>query len=927
MAAELDRTTGDYTHAGTDDDADELDDLGLDRGRTIGRYVALRRLGSGGMGVVWAAWDPELDREVAVKLLGRRFVGETARSRLLREAQAMARTSHPNIITVHDVGLFEDRVFVAMEYIRGHTLRAWQQAAPRSWAELVAAYRQAAIGLGAAHQAGLVHRDFKPDNAMIDGQGRVRVMDFGLAAAHGSGDEDSLARASAREDIAIERSTSDLLATPLTEVGALIGTPAYMAPEQFDGRRGGPAADQFALCVALWHALYGERPYPGETLHELMAAVSLGRLRAPSSKSKVPPSIRKALERGLRVEPAARWPSMEALAVALDQAERGRSRGWSLGAAALVAGLIGWGAWSQEQRTDACSDTAALFEGSWDPARRERIAGALRDAGPHGEGMWTRVEPALDGWVAAWVAVSQGACTQDDGLPEQLRVAQAVCLERRKRAFEATLALLERADPEIAARAVDMVDKLPSARACGDTEALAALDRRAAPGDPQAAKQLRESLAAAAAASEAGRLHEAQTLLSAARERSEAAGDRALHGELLAALGWVEYELGDAEAAAATLTQAYAEQLRVGEDHSAARTATDLILVHARLAKPEQARAWDVHAQALIDRVDGEPTLRADRLIALAVTADGAGEYREALRLFEAAAVLIEAELGPDSLRLARMLDELGAVHSRLGQIDAAKAAQRRSLALLEAALGPAHPELGAAHFNLGNTAYREEDLAGAREHFERAIAIVEPALGREHGVVTGALTGLGAVALGEGDDVEAAANFRAALTRVEARVGAEHPDLVPPLVNLGIALKRAGEYAEAEAAQLRALALLEAQFGPEHPDLLAALDNLGELRSLAGEFEGARAAYLRSLAIGEKRFGVGHPELDYALIGLGEAALALDDPEQALGYFERVLADVLVEGKSQGLVAVAEFGVARVLASRGREQQAIERA
>lgn len=618
---------------------------------------------------------------------------------------------------------------------------------------------------------------------------------------------------------------------------------------------------------------------------------------------------------------------MASLVEALAVAEPERSRWWWVGAAALACGVVALGLWSEDRHANRCADAAALFEGSWDPPRRLAIATALREAGPHGEGMWTRIEPEVDRWVGSWMAVATDACMADDGLPEQLRVAQAVCLDRRKRALEATLALLEQADAEIAARALDMVAELPSPSSCGDPEALAALDRRPPPGDPNVAKQLRELLASAGAAIEAGRYREAKTMLEAERERSEALGDRALQGELLAALGWVEHELGDDEASTKLLTSAYAELLAIGEDQLAARVAADLILVHARLAKPEQARAWDVHAQALIDRVDGDPTLRADRLIALAVTADGAGEYRDALRLFEEAAALLEAELGPDSLRLARMLDELGAVHSRLGELDAAEAAQQRALQLIEAALGAAHPEVGAAHFNLGNTAYRNGDLVGARAHFERAIAIVEPALGREHAVVTGSLTGLGAVALGEGNDADAAANFRAALTRVEARVGASHPDLVPPLVNLGIALKRAGEYAEAEAAQLRALQLLEDQFGLEHPDLLAALDNLGELRMLAGDFEGAREAYLRSLAIGEQSFGVGHPELDYALVGLGEAELALDQPEQALAHFERVLADVLVEGKNLGLVAVAEFGVARVLDGRGRESQAIERA
>jgi tetratricopeptide (TPR) repeat protein len=892
------------------------------RGTAIGRYVALQRLGSGGMGVVWAAWDPELDREIAIKLLGRRLAGPKARDRLLREAQAMARLAHPNIVAVHDVGVIDvggdSQVFVAMEYVRGQTLRKWERGRP--WREILDAYRQAAHGLAAAHEAGLVHRDFKPDNAMIDDQGRVRVMDFGLAAAYGGLDDDAERWGRGdllepdRADFGVERSTSDLLSTPITEVGAVIGTPAFMGPEQLDGLGGGPGSDQFALCVSLWQALFGERPFPGDSIEDLLAAIRAGRLRRVPPDSEVPHELVAALTRGLAADPDARWPSMAELAERLqpsaEQSSSWRVFGLLLGVFALVLAAFAL----RSQPADSCEQGHERLAGVWDEARAAAIEEALRGAGSHGAAAWSRVHPAVDAWVDRHLEVSAAACRTNDGLPEQLRVAQAVCLERGEGRLEAALEVLEHADAEVAAHALDLVLELPDPARCHDAEWLAALDRRPAPTDLEGARVVQRAIERATALGEAGRHRDALALLEPLRERAATTGDWALHGELLGAIGDEQLSLDREADALASFTVAYAELLRAGEDAGAARIAVRLMLAHQGLAQTEAGRAWDLHAEALLDRVNADVELRADRLVALASLADGAGEYREALALYRRAIDLLEAQLGPDALRLGRILDEFGAVHSRLGELDEAEAAELRSLAILTQNLGPEHPEVGSTHFKLGNTSYRKGDLEAARRHFEQAIAIVEPALGPASAAVTGSLIGLGATQLGTGDDAGAAGSFRAALERIEAAVGPEHPDLVPPLVNLGIALKRAKDYAGSEAVQLRALGLLERLRGPEHPDLLAVLDNLGELRLLEGDPAGAREVYVRSLAIGEKTFGVDHPELDYALVGLGDAARALGELDDAATHYRRVLEESAREGKNEALVRAAVDGLARCI-------------
>ncbi|MCB9701177.1 MAG: SUMF1/EgtB/PvdO family nonheme iron enzyme [Myxococcales bacterium] len=302
----------------------------LERGATIGRYVVLSRLGSGGMGVVYAAYDPELDRKVALKLLKAGQGDAAGRARLLREAQAMAKLAHPNVVAVHDVGTVDDQVFIAMEFVQGTTLSRWLWQKPRSWAQIVELSLAVGRGLAAAHRAGLVHRDLKPENVMVGDDGRVRVMDFGLARVDGRALAGStpLADSSARP----REAALDL---DLTRTGAMLGTPMYMAPEQWEGGETDPRTDQFAFCVVLWEALYGERPFGGGTVAALSHAVTNGIISAPSDPSRAPPWLRRALERGMTLIPDERWPSMDALL-----AELGRDRRSPLARIAL-AGAVG----------------------------------------------------------------------------------------------------------------------------------------------------------------------------------------------------------------------------------------------------------------------------------------------------------------------------------------------------------------------------------------------------------------------------------------------------------------------------------------------------------------------------------------------------------------------------------------------------------
>ncbi len=266
-----------------------------------GRFRIEERIGAGGMGVVHLAYDPNLDRHVAVKLLHPRLTADRhGPLRLLREAHAMARLQHANVVTVHEAGTVGTQVWVAMELIRGQTLHAWLRAGRRAWTEALDVMLAAGQGLAAAHAAGLVHRDIKPENIMISDDGRVRVMDFGLAHLVHPG-----VPAGTAADPA------------LNAAGLLVGTPRYMAPEQFRLLEADARSDQFAWCVTCWEAVYEQSPFAGNTLAALRETVIAGRISPPPAGHPAPKWLRELLERGLSVDPARRFAGMRELFAAI----------------------------------------------------------------------------------------------------------------------------------------------------------------------------------------------------------------------------------------------------------------------------------------------------------------------------------------------------------------------------------------------------------------------------------------------------------------------------------------------------------------------------------------------------------------------------------------------------------------------------------
>jgi tetratricopeptide (TPR) repeat protein len=602
----------------------------LRRGETISRYLLLERVGAGGMGVVWAAYDPELDRRVAIKLLRPRGAtggsSPEAHARLIREAQAMARLNHPNVIAVHDVGEHGGRVFVAMEFCPSGTLSRWLAARPRTWQEIIGVFVQAGRGLAAAHAVGLVHRDFKPDNVLIGDDGRARVTDFGLARSleldetHADPPATSSARPSARALAMLDTMTpgsgaTPALQTPLTRTGVLLGTPAYMAPEQFANGSIDARSDQFSLCVALWEALFGERPFDGRTLAELREAVTAGKIIAPASK-RVPGFVERALRRGLAVDPTARWPDIATL---LRELERDRSLGrrrWLVGTALAgsVLGLAALGPWfdAPAATPDPCPSAEQRLEGSWDADRRARLDARL------GEGeRW--ILPALDRYANEWLSMHHDACadTRIRGeQSEELLDRRMRCLDDRLAPLGAAVDLLIDGDDDVLAEAMSLLGRLPSIARCDDREYLEAL--LPTPDDVELADKVaavRAKLHAAEALKDAHQFDEAGRLLHECLREAEALGYPPLRAQALVSLGAALGNAAKPESVVELLEQGMALAILTRQDELAARAALALVQWFGHQpAHADEALRLIKLVHAYNDRLDAAPTVRAEAL-------------------------------------------------------------------------------------------------------------------------------------------------------------------------------------------------------------------------------------------------------------------------------------------------------------------------
>jgi len=861
----------------------------------FGRYVVLGLLGQGAMGVVLQAYDRELDRAVALKVL-HRGLGERHTKRLRREAQAMAKLSHPNVVQVYEVGEVEGQTFVAMELVKGKTLREWMQQRPRpGWRECVELFVQVGAGLAAAHECGLVHRDFKPGNAIVDDKGRARVLDFGLARQDDEADEVSSewlekARTDSHAVVSLE--------TSLTATGTVLGTPAYMPPEQMDGLEADARSDQFSFCVSLYEAVYGERPYQGGSMDAIMMSVRTGSVRLTPKGSGVPVALRRALLRGLSVEPAQRWPSMAALLEELRRLVIPRRRRWmALGVSVgLVAVGGGVGVTQALKWLNRCTGAHKELEEVWDEERSQEVKAAILGTElPYATGTWERVKLRLDDYASAWVSEHSETCEATHVRSEQSEEDMSLrmgCLRERKQHLQATVNELAQANATVVQNAVQAATGLPELDRCADVEALRA--EVPPPEDRVIADQvdkLDELLVEVKAKEKAGKYKEGLKLADEVVEKGEALGYKPLMARAWSQQGLLRELTGDYKGATTALRHAY--HTAVAQRMAAETADVSALLMYTlgyKLARHEEAGDWAEHAEphSLAARTDDALATYHN---SAGMVAESQGKYDEARVHHEQALAIRKKLLGSDHADVAKSLGNLANVAYMRGKYEEARIHYERALAILEEALGPDHPDVAKALCNLGSVAHAQGKYDEARAHYERALAIWEEALGPEHPDVAKALNNLGGLALSQGESDVARAHYERVLAIREKALGTEHPAVATALINLGGLAYVHGRYDEARAHNERALALLEKALGPEHPDVARALGNLSNVALKQGKSEEARAHSERALAIKEKALGSEHPDVAKALDNLGRVEQSLGKYDEARAHSERALA------------------------------------
>ncbi|MEO6772358.1 MAG: serine/threonine-protein kinase [Kofleriaceae bacterium] len=931
--------------------AEPREDAELDFGGKLGRYLVLDRIGRGGMGVVYAAYDPVLDRRIAVKLLrGGDAEASSGRARMEREAQALAKLTHANVITVHDVGERDGHMYLAMELVDGATLREWQKGRP--WREVLATYLAAARGLAAAHAAGIVHRDFKPDNVLVGQDGRVRVTDFGLARRTGDGTTEA---AAPQSPIA----TASAFSSDLTAAGTVMGTLTYMAVEQIDGNPVDERSDQCSWCIAAWEGIYGEQPFAAGSFEARKAAMRTAAPKPPA-KSPVPRAVQRALQRGLAPDASARWPSMNALIAVLERALSSRKvviGAAALGAVAAGAAVFAIGQSSGEHRAGNACVAAAIGE-AWTPAAKLELehgfdaTGAVfaRDAAA----AETR---ALDAWSTRWRHTAVESClathvqhTQSEHTLD-LRTA---CLDRERDALATTLAAFDHADRGLVERAAQLA--LPDLDACSDPAALAGL--LPPPRDAKERARIEALLATIEQALEVGpSLDRAKELVAATAAPLAAAqqlGWPPLIARVRRDIANLQVQLGHGKDARAALLAAAAEASAAGDADTLVALYTELADLEARLTSEftlgtgwiELARGTLAHLgprpqkQAAIARETGYLAERAgqwrtardaySRELALATPLGHAAELSalvdvgraesalnllpEARAHLERAVQLARDGLGAQHPIVARVDHDLGTVVFREGKYADALPLFATALAIRTAAYGPDSVEVANTTEALGNVEIMLDRTADAQHHFDQAIQIFTARLGPEAPEVADAYNDIGGTYHRAGAYQKALDNALHVLAIREKVLGPDHPDVGQSLVNVAIEAKNLGKWSIVDANYPRALAIFEKAYGPQSIDVAVLLINLGEARRAQGNLDAAQAAYERARTNIAKALGEDHPLLAHVWNGLGQVELARGHADQAATLLARAVAMREKTQSDATDLAESRFALARAL-------------
>ncbi len=832
------------------DDGTEADDSSfLAKGASVGRYLIAEMIGRGGMGVVYKAFDPELNRPVAIKLLNLKVKEAESklkvsqnRSRILREAQALAQLSHPNVVTVFDVGTYDDTVFIAMEYIEGLTLRQWLVAGKRSRQDILVLLKAAGRGLASAHAAGIVHRDFKPGNVVVGEKGKVKVLDFGLAravfpdrveASAGDSADDADSEPESVEDFEsgeysdspLTTGSANLLGSSMTQAGSLMGTPSYMSPEQHLKQGIDARSDQFSFCVVLFEVLFGRRPFKGATLEKLAANVTHGRVTVPK-QAKVPDWITQVILRGLRVDPDSRYASMEALLAELDndpaivqqKTHAARMRILALVSVLFFATLAAVGVWYGFTRGGRlCQGAGQELTGIWDEAVRAQVKQSFLASGRHyAVDTFRRVEQVLDRFGSNWTSMRTEACeaTHLEGRQSaQLLDLRMRCLDGKREQLRALLEVFrEQVDGKVVDKAVQAALSLAGVDLCADEEALQAAVPP--PEDPLVRKQvdeLRGIINRAEALYQAGKYQAGQIVAKQVLVQARKAVYPPLVAEALFQLSGLQEKTGLYQEAAQTLQEASQLAREVKDGKLLAGVLSQLVFVTGhRLMNFQDGMSYRRAAEVAIALAAGTKKIQAKFYYNVGNVFYAHGRAQEAKRWHEKALQLFEVlqmSRHPDA---AACLGSLGNDYKDLGDYAAATEYCRREYDIKVAVLGPDHPGVGHSLNNLGVVYYRQGKDELARTHYQKAMQLWRQALGPKHPYVGFALNNLGLVYARLGQDDEAEEYFSQAHEVFSDVYGPQHPVMAWTTMGLGEIFQRRGEADRAREYFSRVIALCD---------------------------------------------------------------------------------------------------------------------
>lgn len=823
----------------------------------LGRYVLLARLGAGGMGVVYAAYDPELDRRIAVKVLHRARAGEQLRE----EARAIARLAHPNVIAVHDVGEADGEVFIAMEHVEGVTVRDWLRMS-RSPLEILDVFAQAGRGLAAAHRVGLVHRDIKPSNIILGADGRARVLDFGLAQSESDGAERLVA-----------------------------GTPAYMAPEQKRGEVVDARADQYAFCVALAEAL-GERGMSER--------------------------VRRALERGRSERAADRFGAMDDLLGELAP-PLVRVRRWAI-ATLAVLGVLGTTVviLARDRGADACARAGDPMSAEWGDAQRAALrTGFAATALPFAPSVATSMIEQLDGWGTRWRAQADATCRAtmiDRVQPVAVHTLRQSCLEQLVVQLHSVVGLALHPDAEVIARAGVVVASLPAPERCADIAALGALPPLPpAEGARAEIEAMRAELAIYDAALLAGRATEIRGAILGLRARAANAGYEPVHAR-------AELLVGRLEISSAHYAEGITDLHAAARIATAARDLETLADAWIELVQAlgndvrtnDEAELFDGYAEALLAQLPDREArtlelalARCNRNVTATQAAEIAAQCSSTIALAERAT--------PPRREIANT------ARVRLGHFQRLEGKTAEALATIRAAIaegvalhGPQHPEVALGHYALGIALVAQDDFAGAIAELEAALAIREVAFPGGNIQVAESLVGLGDALGASGKHAEAVASLERGLAMLTAVHQGESAQAVNAHILIGMSLEDIDRIDDAIAHYLRAADLADRSL--QHRENLVAMGLRSAARLEASRDHVAESVPYLERAVRVLERGKAAPlDLGNTQFALGQALSELPrERDRARATIAAARASLVLAGAAPELATLDAFVRAR---------------